>query len=62
MLKNVGNTDKIIRIILGLVLVAYGIYFKSYIGFAAIIPFATALLNFCPLYTVCGLKTCPKSS
>ena len=62
MLKNVGSVDKIIRLVIAFALIAYGVYFKSLIGFVAVIPLATALMNFCPLYTVCGLKTCSKSA
>ncbi|MFZ5940030.1 MAG: YgaP family membrane protein [Bacteroidota bacterium] len=61
MKKNVGKTDKIIRIALGLVIAAAGIYFKSWWGLVAIIPLGTALISFCPLYGIFGLSTCPAS-
>ena len=57
MKQNVGNIDKIIRIILGIIIAALGIYFKSWWGLVALVPFATALFSFCPLYPVFGFKT-----
>ncbi|MCB1060708.1 MAG: DUF2892 domain-containing protein [Calditrichaeota bacterium] len=57
MTANVGSADKVIRIILGLALIGWGIYAKNWWGAIGIIPLGTALMNFCPLYGVCGLKT-----
>jgi len=58
MKKNVGKTDRSIRIILGLGIAAVGIYFDSWWGLLSIIPFATALAGNCPLYSLIGLSTC----
>lgn len=68
MTANVGNTDRIIRIILGLVLVALpfvGLFapvsagalkwLSILVGFVLI---ATAGLRFCPLYRIFGIRTC----
>jgi len=57
---NVGTLDRIIRITLGLVFIGLA-YFDvfgawAYIG---IIPLATGLLKWCPLYTLLGVQTCP---
>lgn len=59
MTKNVGKTDKIIRIILGIGIAAAGIYYQSWWGLLAVIPIATAFMNFCGLYTLIGINTCP---
>lgn len=59
MKSNIGKTDKIIRIVLGLVIVALGIYFKSWWGLVAILPLGTALVNVCGIYAIFGLSTCP---
>jgi hypothetical protein len=63
--KNVGTTDRIIRIVIGLALiVAYvlnpaGSYSWLYlVGAAAAI--LTGLLSFCGLYTLLGIKTCKR--
>lgn len=63
MTTNVGSADKIIRVVIGLGLIGYGIYAKSWWGALGVIPLATALLNYCPLYSICGANTCsPKPS
>ena len=54
---NVGNADKIIRLIIGIVIAGLGIYFKSWWGLVAIVPFATAIFGVCPLYTPLRIST-----
>lgn len=57
---NVGTLDRIIRIIIGIVLIALA--FSGTIGlwgYIGIIPLATGLLKWCPLYALLGLQTCP---
>jgi len=67
MTKNVGSIDKILRIIVGLVLLAYGLGFiapdtgYNMWGFIGIVPIVTALMGWCPAYTLIGVKTCPTS-
>jgi hypothetical protein len=56
---NVGNTDRIIRIVLGIAILAAGLYFQSWLALVAIIPLGTALLGTCPIYSIFGLSTCP---
>ena len=55
---NVGKTDKVIRIVLGLMIAALGIAFRSWWGLLAIIPLGTALTGRCMLYFPFGLTTC----
>lgn len=57
--RNVGNTDRIIRIVLGIVILALGVAAQSWLAVLAIIPFGTALIGWCPLYTLFGIRTCP---
>ena len=66
---NVGKTDKIIRTVLGLILVSCAAYFKGAlppaviwagIGFG-IIFLVTAVVGFCPLYISFGISTCKGS-
>jgi hypothetical protein len=54
---NVGGVDKVIRIILGLVIIALGIVFKSWWGLVGILVLGTGLLNFCWLYLPFGIST-----
>ena len=58
-MKNVGTVDKVIRIILGLVLLALVFVGpQTPWGWIGIIPLATGLIGFCPLYSVFGMNTC----
>ncbi|OPX27728.1 MAG: hypothetical protein B1H07_00770 [Campylobacteraceae bacterium 4484_166] len=59
--KNVGKTDKTIRIVLGLAIIGYGVYTQSLLGLIGLIPLGTALIGWCPLYPVCGITTVCKS-
>lgn len=59
MKKNVGKTDKIIRIIIALVIAGLGVYFKSWWGLLALLPLVTAITGFCGIYTLLGINTCP---
>ncbi len=63
MSANVGTLDRVLRIILGLVLLSLVFVGpKTYWGLIGIIPLATALFSFCPLYMVLGIRTCPRRS
>ena len=58
MKSNVGKTDKVIRIVIGLLIGAAGYYYKSWWGIAGIVPVLTALIGWCPLYLPLGIRTC----
>ncbi|MBI5727175.1 MAG: DUF2892 domain-containing protein [Ignavibacteria bacterium] len=58
MKANVGSADKVIRIILGVLIIGAGFYFKSWFGLIGIVPLLTAFMNFCPLYSIIGANTC----
>jgi hypothetical protein len=57
MKANVGSADRIVRLVLGVVIIALGFYFKSWWGVVGVVAIATALLNFCPAYTLIGFST-----
>lgn len=57
MKNNVGVADKIVRLVLGLVVAATGLYFESWWGLLAIVPLITGLVSYCPLYTIFDLNT-----
>lgn len=56
---NVGSTDRMLRVIAGIVILAAGFYFGSWWGAVGLIPLFTGLFRFCPLYTMLGMNTCP---
>lgn len=58
MKKNVGMIDKVVRIVIGVAIVAAGLYYQSWWGLVAIIPLATAFIGFCGLYSLLGISTC----
>lgn len=60
MTKNVGNIDKTIRIVLAIGIIAYGIIEQSLLGFVALVPLATAIFGWCPVYPILGISTCCK--
>jgi len=60
MKKNIGSTDRWIRIVVGLVLLALIFIIKGdwrWLGLIGIVPLATAFLNYCPLYSLFGINT-----
>lgn len=58
--KNIGKTDRIIRIVLGVVIIALGVLNGSLWGAVGLIPLLTALVGWCPLYPICKINTCDK--
>jgi len=54
---NMGNTDRIIRGIVGLGIVGAGVYFSSWFGLIGIIPIGTAIFRFCPAYVPFKIST-----
>ena len=65
MKKNMGTTDKAVRLIVAIVIAI--LYFTDIISgtlgivllVAAAIFVLTSVINFCPLYTLFGIQTCP---
>jgi len=58
MKKNVGQTDRIVRIIAGVVILVLGLVFKSWWGIIGVLPIVTAAIGWCPLYLPFGISTC----
>jgi len=61
MKRNMGSADRIVRTVVGLGIIAAGIYFKSWLGAIGIVPLATAFLGWCPAYLPFGISTCRTS-
>ena len=57
MIINVGSTDRVVRVILGLVILGFGFYFKSYWGLLGFVPLGTAYLRWCPAYLPFHIST-----
>lgn len=58
--KNVGGIDKIIRIIIGLLLIILAATdYIGWWGWLGMIPLATGVFSRCGLYSLLGINTCP---
>ena len=59
MARNEGTIDRVLRVILGVVLIAL-----TYVGpqtpwgWVGLVPLITGLVGMCPLYSILGIRTC----
>ena len=60
MKSNVGTVDRLLRIILGLIISILGVVFDSWWGLIGLVPLATGLFQFCPLYGILNISTIKK--
>ena len=59
MKANIGTIDRSLRIVAGLLLI--GLSLSGVIGvwgWVGLVPLATGIFRFCPVYTLLGIKTC----
>lgn len=61
MKANVGEIDKVLRIVAGVALLGLGLagVLPLWVGLIGIVPLATGLMNWCPAYALFGMNTCP---
>lgn len=59
MKTNVGGIDKILRIVVGIALVAWAILGGPVWAWIGVLPIITGVMGWCPAYTLIGLNTCP---
>lgn len=65
MTSNVGGIDRILRIVIGLALVALALGLipgvaPSVWGWIGVVPLLTGIVGWCPPYALFGLNTCAK--
>jgi hypothetical protein len=59
--NNVGSTDRVFRIMLGIALIALVFVGpKTLWGWIGLVPLFTGLFGTCPLYSMVGFSSCPK--
>lgn len=60
---NVGKADKTVRLVLALVLFSLFFFLQGdakWFGLLGFVPLLTALMGWCPLYTLLGINTCKR--
>lgn len=60
MKMNVGGIDKVLRILVGLALIAWTFLGGPVWAWVGIVPLVTGLVGFCPVYTLLRLSTAKK--
>lgn len=61
MSNNVGSVDRVVRVFIGLALLAFAVYSVqpyAWLGYIGIVPILTAIFGTCPLYSMIGVSTC----
>ncbi len=58
MKQNVGGIDRILRIVVGLALIGWGVMTKNVWGAIGLVPLLTAAIGWCPAYLPFGLSSC----
>ena len=59
--RNEGNLDRLLRVIVGLVLIALAFVGpQTPWGWIGLVPLLTGIVGFCPAYSLLGIKTCPR--
>lgn len=54
---NVGRLDRAVRLVAGLLALALGLVLGSWWGLVGLVPLASGLFGFCPLYRLFGAST-----
>ncbi len=66
MTKNIGSLDRGLRILVGILLIAFAIPVGfpvtgwNWVGWIGIVPLVTAILGTCPAYGLFGVNSCAR--
>jgi hypothetical protein len=55
---NIGRTDRIIRVIIGLAIIWAGFYYENWWGAIGVVVLIPAAMGHCPLYVPFKFSTC----
>jgi len=62
MSKNVGTIDRVLRVAVGLLLIALAALGTiGAWGYLGIVPLLTGAFSYCPAYSLLGVRTCPSA-
>ncbi|RUM43641.1 MAG: DUF2892 domain-containing protein [Hydrogenimonas sp.] len=53
-----GDQDRLSRVVAGTILVGFAMISGNPVGWLGIIPLATGVIGWCPLYGFLGVNTC----
>ena len=62
---NVGSVERILRVVVGVALLALLFVLEGsarWLGLIGLVPLATGLFGVCPAYALFGMSTCPVES
>lgn len=57
--KNEGSIDRILRVVVGALLVLGAVMGYGWWMWIGVVPLLTGAVGWCPLYSVLGIRTCP---
>ena len=57
--RNEGTVDRVLRVVVGLVLLYFAFSGRGAWGYIGIVPLMTGLAGSCPVYSLLGMSTCP---
>ncbi|MGV6815726.1 MAG: YgaP family membrane protein [Thiotrichales bacterium] len=62
MSKNIGTIDRYARIAVGALLIIWALMGGPLWAWIGVVPLATALMGYCPAYSLLGMSTTKKDS
>ncbi len=63
MIRNIGTIDRVLRIVVGVVLIGLVFYGpETPWGWIGLVPLLTGLVSRCPAYRLLGIRTCSREA